>query len=73
MGGTLCIVEVKYRTGPFYGTPAESVGIVKQKKLISLAKTYLSGGTFEDYDVRFDVIEVYPDKISHIINAFEEE
>lgn len=74
----LVFVEVKTRNANSFYTPKESVGTVKQKKIINTALIYLSEqqSTFQP---RFDVIElIIRNKncfevisINHIENSFE--
>lgn len=56
-----CIVflEVKTRTNLEFGTPAMSVNLTKRKHIKSAAKTYIYINGFENYEIRFDVIEVF--------------
>lgn len=68
--------EVKTRGENAIATPAESVGIQKQRKICAVAAAFLQKHRY-DLQPRFDVIEVYLDedsklkKINHIKNAFE--
>ena len=72
-GNVLVVVEVKTRTTEAYGLPQESVGIVKQRRLIRAAEAYLDQ-VGEDLDVRFDIISVvlHPSgpRLEHIEEAF---
>lgn len=75
--GMYVFAEVKTRTSTDFGFPAQAVDFKKQKKIINVAKTYLENAYNES--MRFDVIEVYMDKVSrkvtainHIENAFGE-
>jgi putative endonuclease len=73
--GTLVFVEVKTRTGPGFGTPAEAVTPQKQARLVRLAGLYLSGLGAEHRPCRFDVVAVEPDaggqwRCTLIRNAF---
>ena len=75
----LIFVEVKTRSNDKCGTPAESVDIRKQKKIITAAMKYLQENNLFDNACRFDVIEIYAKsgknmsnwKVHHIKNAFE--
>ena len=58
--GTICIVEVKLRSGSFAGLPREAVDRRKQEKLRAAAAMYLSSHDLDD-PVRFDVAEIYTD------------
>lgn len=71
-GAYLVFVEVKARTGVFFGTPAMAVGREKQRHLLLAAQGYMMEHRCEDMPARFDVVEVYlaDGKIQHIVNAF---
>ncbi len=72
----LCFVEVKTRLNDNYGDPIEAVNQIKARRIKKLAEIYLQINHKEDFNVRFDVIEVYIDKNSrrarvHLVeNAF---
>lgn len=68
-GDTLVFFEIKYRKNNLYGSPLEAVDYRKQKKIISVAKYYL---TYKDVDkyIRFDVIGVCDNEIEWIKDAF---
>jgi len=72
-GDVLVVVEVKTRASEEYGLPQESVGVVKQHRLIRAAEAYLDQ-VGEDLDVRFDIISVvlHPSgpRLEHIEEAF---
>ncbi len=69
----IAFVEVKWRNNPLID-PAELVGPSKQKKIISIAKEFLSKHTYYDVVYRFDValIEETNNSITlqYIDNAF---
>ena len=74
--GTLAFIEVKTRRSLCCGTPAQSVGYYKQKKIIQTARWFLRQGQLEGCPCRFDVIEVYVCRgrtfeIRHLQEAFE--
>ena len=69
-GNCLCFIEVKYRSGTGFGTPAEGVTASKRKRLARLAEIFLADGKYEDYDIRFDVAEVSPSGVHLIRDAF---
>ena len=85
--GTICFVEVKSRSSAAYGAPAEAVGYAKRKNIIAVANHFIRTCGFQESKVRFDIVEVYYDKIMdannceqravkeirHIENAFGEE
>ncbi len=54
----IVFIEVKTRTGYFYGQPAEAVTFFKLKHLKSTIKYYLYKNNLEDEFVRIDIIEV---------------
>lgn len=58
----IVFVEVKTRTGDSLGRPCEAVDIRKQKKLIAAAKQYIAYLPEGSEQLRFDVMEVFPDK-----------
>ena len=76
----LLFVEVKTRTSDRYGTPAEAVTPLKQKRMAQTAMQYLSEPPVTAA-VRFDVIEIYAalehgvfilQSLNHIENAIPE-
>ena len=67
----LVFVEVKTRTGTYFGMPAEFVGNAKQNKLIEGAEAYLEIKNI-DKEIRFDIVEVLVDKNKFTINHIEE-
>ena len=66
-------IEVKTRRSIKYGLPREAVDKRKQKHIISATKYYLLINKLMNYQIRFDVIEVYLIgniyKINHIKNC----
>jgi len=72
-GEILAFVEVKWRHNPLVD-PAELIGASKQRKIISIAKEFLSKHTYYDVVCRFDValIEETNNSINlqYIDNAF---
>lgn len=70
---TIAFIEVKWRHNPLID-PAELIGTSKQKKIISIAKAFLSKHNNLDVVCRFDValIEDYNNSIElrYIPNAF---
>jgi putative endonuclease len=72
-GETLAFVEVKWRRNPLID-PAEIITLSKQKKIIRIAKEFLSKHTELDVVCRFDVaiVEEYNNsqKLRYIANAF---
>ena len=77
--GYVCFVEVKTRTSNLFGTPIESVGYEKRKKIKILAWIYLKDKKLVDKNIRFDIVEVMgkrisdeflPEKINLVRSAF---
>lgn len=72
---TLVFFEVKTRTSHHFGSGAESVNWVKQKKLIKTVYFYLLENHLQNQNFRIDVITVdldpktYQSKITHYKNA----
>ena len=66
----IVFVEVKRRASNKYGRPVEAVNPTKQRKIRTVAEMYLAERHKELSDVRFDVIEILDDEITHIENAF---
>ncbi len=72
----LIIVEVKGRYSLNYGYPKEAVNYTKQKSLIKVASSYINYKHLYNFNVRFDVIEIFFNndnslyKINHIEDAF---
>ena len=70
-GRTLLFVEVTRRSSLRFGRPSEAVNRQKQAHILRTAQLYLQEKRLEDAPVRFDIIEVLPDEIRHIENAFD--
>lgn len=70
-GKYLVFVEVKYRSSPVMGSPAEAVDHRKQERIRRVAAFYLySHGLAEDTPCRFDVVSILGQRIEVIQNAF---
>ena len=69
--GTVVFVEVKLRSSDTFGTGAEAVNSVKQKRMIKAAEKYLFENNLTDTPARFDIVEINNGFINWIINAFE--
>lgn len=70
-GDTLVFCEVKYRTRENYGHPLEAVTSRKQQKIIQTTRYYILINNISDEQrIRFDVIGILGDKITHVRNAF---
>jgi putative endonuclease len=69
-GDTLVFVEVRYRRGERFGTPAETVDRHKQRRLVAAAGHYLQGHP-SPLPCRFDVVAIGGgDRIEWLKNAF---
>lgn len=66
----IVFVEVKHRYTAKFGLPREAVNAKKQQKIRQVATLYLKTTKSLDKNVRFDVIDILGDKITHIQNAF---
>lgn len=67
----LVFVEVKTRQNLKFGYPREAVNYYKQQKIRNVASGYLKfKGLYEKVSVRFDVVDIVGDKLTHIKNAF---
>ncbi len=69
-GAYLVFCEVKYRSGPGTGDPAEAVDSRKQRRISNGALWYLMEHGLNDVPCRFDVISICDGRIRHIPNAF---
>lgn len=76
-GDTIVLVEVKTRRSGEFGTPAEAVGRLKQRRLTRAGLGYLKARNLLEQRARFDVVAVtWPEGdrrpvIDHVPNAFE--
>ena len=72
----IIFVEIKSRYTNSYGSPLESVTCYKQNKIILLSKYYILNKNLVNFNIRYDVIEIYLNhlnnlyKVNHIIDAF---
>lgn len=66
-GEQTVFVEVKTRTNTAFGEAKEAVDKFKQARYRKIALYFGKGA---EPNARFDVVEVYPDTINHIPNAF---
>jgi putative endonuclease len=57
-GPTLCFIEVKHHSREDYGTMLERINKSKQKKIIFVARVYLSRKGNPDCLCRFDVVTI---------------
>ena len=67
---TIVFVEVKARNTLAFGYPRESVTPQKQRKIQQIAQLYLMKTKNINKPIRFDVVEILGDNITHIENAF---
>lgn len=64
----IIFVEIKSRYTNSFGNPLESVSCHKQKKIILLSKFYILYKKLSDFNIRYDVIEIY---LNHLNNTYE--
>ena len=69
-GATLVFVEVRFRRAVAHGSPLESVGPVKQQRLVRAAHAYLQRHRL-DRPCRFDVVAITGDDLQWVANAFD--
>lgn len=66
---TLVIIEVKCRKSAKFGKGYEAVSYKKQQKIIKTVEYYINEKNIK-MPVRFDVISIDDNEITHIENAF---
>lgn len=74
-GKTVVFVEVRSRRSTALSDPLESVGPLKQSRIIRAARVFLGAARLHDRPCRFDVVSVVtppslPPRIDHRIDAF---
>jgi putative endonuclease len=69
-GETVVFVEVKARTSVAYGRPEEFVRRQKQEKIGKAALDFLKTHRLTHRPLRFDVVALGPQGITHLPNAF---
>lgn len=69
-GEILVFVEVKYRKRGGWESPEESISPAKQKRLWKAAEQYLAEVVGKEQDMRFDVIAIQGEVVSHYVDAF---
>lgn len=70
-GRQLRFVEVKEKTGPAFGEPAEMVGAEKQRRVRRAAELWLAGRPdLAELQVAFDVVAVHQGRLRRIPDAF---
>jgi len=70
-GDYIVFVEVKYRKDNSYGYPREAVNYYKQRNISKVALYYLLINNINNYNCRFDVVEIRASSIELIQNAFD--
>lgn len=71
-GRYLVFCEVKFRKTSAFGNPLLAVDRKKQRQISYTALSYLRKNRISEYTpIRFDVIAMMPDQISHFRNAFD--
>ena len=72
-GSTIVFIEVKYRSSAGSGHPLEAVTISKQRKICKAALFYMNKNKIspDNTSIRFDVIGILGNDITHIENAFD--
>lgn len=69
-GETVVFVEVRARSGRGFGSPAETVTHLKQRKIIKTAAFYSQIKRL-DCPLRFDVVSIEAGALDHIPDAFQ--
>jgi putative endonuclease len=70
-GRRLVFCEVKEKTGPRYGEPAEMVGPEKQRRVRRAAESWLAQRPeLAELEIRFDVVAVGPGGLVCVADAF---
>lgn len=73
----IVFIEVKSRYGTIYGSPREAVNYNKIRKIYKTAETYILKKKLNNFNFRFDVIEIILNhednvySIRHIEDAFQ--
>lgn len=61
-GDDVVFCEVKTRRTDLFGTPAEAIDAAKVRRLRQLAGQWLSETSIRPREVRFDVVQVWPQR-----------
>jgi putative endonuclease len=69
--GTLVFVEVKARADGEFGTAVEAVTAWKQRRLVRMAKIYLTVTRVSERPCRFDVVTIMLDQAEPVIELFQ--
>lgn len=64
----LIFVEVKSRYTNSYGFPIESVTYYKQKQIIRISMLYIILNKYNNFNVRYDIIEVFFNNNNELFN-----
>lgn len=67
---TVVFVEVRSFSKSYFGLPQESINKTKIKKIVKAAQQFLYKYNLTGKNVRFDVVAIFQDSITHIENAF---
>lgn len=70
-GEMMVFVEVKRRSSARFGRPSEAVTPQKRSRIVRTAMLYLHEKHLDDAPARFDVVELTPGRINHIMAAFD--
>lgn len=70
-GEVLVFCEVRSRAGNRWGTPAESIGPRKIRRVVLAARHWLARHGDGGLDLRFDVVSVVGPDLEHLEGAFE--
>ncbi|PKM57329.1 MAG: YraN family protein [Firmicutes bacterium HGW-Firmicutes-3] len=68
---TYIFIEVKYRTSDKKGKPYEAVGHTKRQRLMKSSLSYCKVMNLFGQPMRFDIIDILEEKLTHYENAFE--
>lgn len=72
-GDCLVFVEVRFRSKPAFGSSAESITVLKQRKLAACASHFLQRqGTGETTGCRFDVLALTPDSLGYAVDWIQD-
>jgi len=69
-GNYTVFVEVKRRLGTRYGSGREAVTLTKRRRICAVALRYLQTNRLLGSPVRFDVVEILGEEVTHLPNAF---
>ena len=69
-GAYTVFVEVKRRLGARYGSGREAVTLAKRRRICAVALRYLKAQGMVGAPVRFDVVELQNQSVTHLRNAF---